>query len=355
LAKAVASGYEVVESINLPHLALDLTRLSVPAAERFQTFEPPNRAYAISAPLHSSLGAEKVVETPFTCSADQCYGPSMIGWNSELAACARGVRVGLIGTGFDEQHPAFAGKMPNVRGFRSDPRPPAASWHGTAILALLGAAPGNSVSGLITDAEFLVADVSFADQHGRPVTDTLNLLKALNWMADARARIVILNIFGPGDELLQLAIGRLTRTGMLFVAPAGDAGPAAPPSYPAAYEEVIAVTAVDRGSHLHPYAARGNHIDLAAPGVGSYRGTSFAVPYVTAALAAIHTSAAQAPLGVSWKGQFLSRLKTRDGDNWPLGRGILVAPNSFAPEVVDPYLPREKGPWVSTVRPVGRN
>ena len=64
---------------------------------------------------------------------------------------------------------------------------------------------------------------------------------------------------------------------------------------------MIAVTAVDRKRKNYPYATRGPHIDLAAPGVGIWvalpggregtlTGTSFAAPYVTAVVAAMYAS-----------------------------------------------------------------
>lgn len=78
-------------------------------------------------------------------------------------------------------------------------------------------------------------------------------------------------------------------------AAAGNQGPGAPPAYPGAYHEVIAVTAVDR--NLRPYllANRGDYVDLAAPGVeiwtpdprggGRYRhGTSLATAFATAVM-----------------------------------------------------------------------
>ncbi|MEL7173696.1 MAG: S8 family serine peptidase, partial [Pseudomonadota bacterium] len=78
------------------------------------------------------------------------------------------------------------------------------------------------------------------------------------------------------------------------VAAAGNGGPRSAPAFPAAYPEVLAVAAVDR--RLRPYRKgnRGSYIDLAAPGVDvlsaggsatrTWSGTSFAVPYVAAAL-----------------------------------------------------------------------
>src|SRR5262249_58302580 len=91
----------------------------------------------------------------------------------------------------------------------------------------------------------------------------------------------------------------MSEGGVVFAAAAGNGGPFALPSSPAAYPEVIAVTAVDRNLVGYRHATRGPHIDLAAPGVdiwtalpdkreGPQTGTSFAVPYVTAAAAAVY-------------------------------------------------------------------
>jgi subtilisin family serine protease len=82
---------------------------------------------------------------------------------------------------------------------------------------------------------------------------------------------------------------------MVIVAAAGNGGPKAAPAYPAAYADVIAVTAVDRSKRAYRRAGRGEHIDLAAPGVQVWTaasisggrpktGTSFAAPFVTAAV-----------------------------------------------------------------------
>jgi subtilisin family serine protease len=96
------------------------------------------------------------------------------------------------------------------------------------------------------------------------------------------------------QEIVRLVIAR----GTLVVAAVGNDGPAAPPLYPAAYPDVIAVTAVDPKHQVLPEAGRGTHVDFAAPGadvpaaragtVDTYlrmRGTSFAAPVVAGLLA----------------------------------------------------------------------
>jgi minor extracellular protease Epr len=80
----------------------------------------------------------------------------------------------------------------------------------------------------------------------------------------------------------------------MVVAAAGNAGPSSPPRYPAAYERVLAVTAVDQDNRVYLRAGRGEHLDYAAPGVNiqvasgstadayhQVSGTSFATPLIT--------------------------------------------------------------------------
>jgi subtilisin family serine protease len=81
---------------------------------------------------------------------------------------------------------------------------------------------------------------------------------------------------------------------------------AAPPLYPAAYPEVIAVTGVDARDRVLPEAGRGPHVAFAAPGadmlvavIGSdefapARGTSYAAPLVAGLLALAASSGADA-------------------------------------------------------------
>ena len=51
----------------------------------------------------------------------------------------------------------------------------------------------------------------------------------------------------------------------MLIAAAGNAGPQSAPLYPAADENVIAVTAVDENDKLLPQANQGAHIALSAP------------------------------------------------------------------------------------------
>ncbi|MEF9603296.1 S8 family serine peptidase, partial [Paracoccus sp. PXZ] len=126
--------------------------------------------------------------------------------------------------------------------------------------------------------------------------DAFALVEALDYLAAQQVRIVNLSLAGPPNQALAGQIRRMDQAGIVLVAAAGNGGPAAKPAFPAAYPQVIAVTAVDRRAQVYRRANRGEHIDLAAPGVDVWTaasirgartktGTSFATPFVTAAAA----------------------------------------------------------------------
>jgi hypothetical protein len=236
------------------------------------------------------------------CDAARCYGPAMIGWRPELAACARNVVVGIIDTGLDRTHSAVSRlnliQHPADAGRRSD------TWHGTGVAALLAGARESRTPGLMPDTAFVVVDAFFAygDQGGgerqaQTITDTDHLLWALETLQQHRAQVVNMSLVGPSDPAVHAMIRKMAHAGTVFVAAAGNGGPAGVAAFPAAYAEVIAVTAVDRNRHSYAEANHGGYIDMAAPGVrvwtalpgerqGFLSGTSFAVPFVTAIVAA---------------------------------------------------------------------
>ncbi|MGQ0673060.1 MAG: S8 family serine peptidase [Hyphomicrobium sp.] len=271
------------------------------------------------------------------CRDDRCFGRAAICWTTDLERRTGGLKIGIIDTPVDLDHPAFAGRRLRVGNFLGSYRRSPQDWHGTAVLALLSGNAENGVPGLAPDAEYFVAETFRTDDRGQATTDTVSILKALEWLESQNVDLVNMSFSGPRDQFVETAIRRLRKRGMTFVAAAGNLGPTAGPSYPAAYADVIAVTAIAKDRANYPMANRGDFVDVSAPGVkiwtalpggleGFRTGTSFASPFVTGLLAAVLTGKARP----STKTEVLRRLETIDlgppGNDPIFGRGLAVAP-----------------------------
>jgi hypothetical protein len=373
LAKARGLGFGVGQSSQLTQLGSRITLLIAPpgtdalSARNLLQSELPADAFGLNytyRPFRSATGdgANHVPHggtmrkaTFGGCNAARCYGPSIIGWEPRLASCARHIRVGVIDTAIEAGHPAFLGRNIHLESFLANGAAPTGDGHGTGVLALLAGNPNSGTPGLIPDAEFFAANVYHADENGQPAADTVSLLRALDWMRARNVHVINMSMSGPHDELLEKSIAAMSAKGMLFVAAAGNEGPTAPPSYPAAYAPVIAVTAVGRDLRSYGLANHGDYIDLAAPGVGIWTalsgqmegfqtGTSFAAPHVTAILAAM-----QGDVRENSKEAFVRSLSFRDlgqaGRDRIYGRGLVLAPSTCGPG-------QSPGGWLTQVNQV---
>lgn len=353
-----ALGFQFASKADLANLGMRVDRLILPKGMDVATARhllkseipaggfSPNHLYRI----YRSAEGDKRSPIPETaapasgvpmksCEGDHCFGRSLIRWNQNLRTCVRKVRVGVIDTSFDLAHPALAGHRFSSGVFLAEGSTADHDWHGTAVLSILAGDSRSSTPGLIPDAEFYLASAFRTDENGDTATDTVNLLNALAWLDALDVRLVNMSFSGPPDELLETALAQMHAKGVVFVAAAGNDGPAAPPSYPAAYPSVIAVTAVSKSLQGYRYANRGSYVDLAAPGVdiwtalpngmqGYKSGTSFAAPFVTSIIAAMQKTE---PLP-SDKSEILKRLAFKDlgkpGRDPIYGEGLPLSPGS---------------------------
>ncbi|MCW8126292.1 S8 family serine peptidase, partial [Microbulbifer halophilus] len=225
-------------------------------------------------------------------NARRRYAHRLIAWPEPLGSCDRDFRIGMLDTAVADRHPALANTALERRNFARGEAAPAV--HGTAVASLLIGEPGSPAPGLLPGSRLFAAEV-FRQRGDIADTTADTLLDALDWLAGRDVQVVNLSLGGERNRVFELALERLLERDIQLVAAAGNGGPDAPPVFPAAQPGVIAVTAVDALERLYPDANRGDYIDLAAPGVdiwaadgearGRYHtGTSFAAPFVTAAL-----------------------------------------------------------------------
>ncbi len=158
--------------------------------------------------------------------------------------------------------------------------------HGTAMASTI--LRGISIT---TDSGSTSAKILPVDVYGtRESTSTYDVARGIAKAVQEGANIINLSLgSNSNSSFLQKMISDLHSKGVLFVGAAGNE-PTTAASYPAAYPEVIAVTAGDRHGNLAEYANRGSFVDIVAPGSNIVRfgdksymgsGTSFAAAYIT--------------------------------------------------------------------------
>ena len=204
------------------------------------------------------------------------------------------VIVAVIDTGILSRHPDLEGQM--VPGFdfvRSpgsaadgdgiDPNPeePAAgsgisgnNFHGTHVAGTIAARGNNGigVAGVAYSARVMPVRALGIDGSGTSydVNQAIRYAAALpndsGTVPEQAADVINLSLGGGGFSAVDQALFRdLSAAGILIVAAAGNDGSSIA-SYPAAYEGVFSVSAVDAQGQITRYSNRGNTIDIAAPG-----------------------------------------------------------------------------------------
>jgi subtilisin family serine protease len=176
-----------------------------------------------------------------------------------------GVKVCVMDTGIQRSHADFV--QNNLSGYSG--REAVTPWnndsngHGTHVAGTIAAADNNrGVVGVAPDAEIFTVRVFGSD--GRFFGS--DIVAAAEACRDAGAKIISMSLGGPGYDQDEHDIFQdLYSQGILAVAASGNSG-RTDYSYPASYDMVISVAAVDSNSNLASFSTRNNKVDIAAPG-----------------------------------------------------------------------------------------
>ncbi len=225
-------------------------------------------------------------------SAPRLYAPGLIG-DAAPGVCRIGgnFRVGIIDGPVDPDHPALAGANISTQSvLNADERAPTGT-HGTAVAALVvGENSDAGLSGFAPGADLLAVS-AFTQSGGNPGADIERIAAAIDYLLARDVRLINMSFAGPENPVLEIVLDEAASAGAVMIAAAGNNGMAYA-AYPAAHQDVIAVTAVDAAMRRYRDANFGRHIEFAAPGVDIYvasnrgggyaSGTSYAAPIVTA-------------------------------------------------------------------------
>jgi len=202
-----------------------------------------------------------------------------------------GVRVALVDTGVDFEHPDLTGQVvarrnfvdANEQAFRTD-------RHGTAVAGVVAAIADNHIGivGIAPAARLLALKACWQSRSGDgPATcNSFTLAQALQSAIDLNANVVNLSLAGPSDPLLARLVQRGMQRGMIFVGAEPPAG--SPVGFPTDVEGVVAVAAAeDAAGEGRRLLAPGHEVLTLVPN-GHWdfaSGSSIAAAEVTATIA----------------------------------------------------------------------
>ena len=215
---------------------------------------------------------------------------------------ADAIRVGIIDTGISNNHPDL---LANVKGGVNTINP-TKSWnddngHGSHVAGIV-AASNNTIGVVGAGPGIDLYAIKVLNRNGSGFLS--DIIEGIQWAAANNMQVVNMSL-GTGSDVQSFrdAVIAAKSAGLVVVAAAGNSGGAV--IFPAAYPEVIAVSATDSSDAIAGFSSRGQEIDLAAPGVSVYStykgtgyatlsGTSMAAPHVSGVAALVLS----APVGV---------------------------------------------------------
>lgn len=224
------------------------------------------------------------------------YISTPLSW--ETGYTGKGVKIGVIDSGI-AQHPdlKIAGGVSVVdytSSYNDD------SGHGTHVAGIIGAVDNTiGIKGIASGAQLYAIKVF----DGNDQAYLSDVIKGIDWAITKDLDILNLSLGTKKDSpAFREIIRKAYAQDIVIVAAAGNNGlidlTGDTVEYPARYDEVIAVAAVDQYSYRARFSAAGPAVDIAAPGVGIYSthlkssylrmsGTSMATPYVVGQAALI--------------------------------------------------------------------
>lgn len=160
--------------------------------------------------------------------------------------------------------------------------------HGTMVTSVLAAKTNNSfgIAGLIPNARFLAVKVMSSTGTGT----YSDMIKGIEYASSQGAKVINMSIGGrSASSALKLAVDTAVANGITIVSATGNEGTTTL-NYPAAYDNVIGVGAVDTQNNKMSYSNTGSGLTVMAGGtarvatstdyITNASGTSFASPYV---------------------------------------------------------------------------
>lgn len=208
--------------------------------------------------------------------------------------------IAIIDSGVDLTHPDLINKLiPGYNFLSENTDTHDVLGHGTAVAGVAAALSNNleGVSGVAWENPIMPLVVLNSSNYAT----YYNIARAITYAVDRGVRVINISIGGSSySSTLQNAVNYAWNKGAVIFASAMNNG-TSNPYYPAACQNVLAISATTSGDERAGWSNYGNWIDLSAPGeyilttsngggYGSRSGTSFASPLVAGVAALIFSA-----------------------------------------------------------------
>jgi subtilisin len=164
--------------------------------------------------------------------------------NLQRITTGRGVRIALIDTGVDQDHPDLHGQFKYSENLAPEPaNHNLAEVHGTAVAGILSARPDNGIgiAGIAPDADVFALRACWPNKPGSLAAhcNSFTLALALDQAIHLDSHIINLSLSGPEDPLLQQLIEKALANGVIVISAVPGKGQTG--GFPANMPGVIAV------------------------------------------------------------------------------------------------------------------
>jgi thermitase len=204
------------------------------------------------------------------------------------------VKVAVLDTGVLATHPDISGQVLPGRDFvNNDNDATDDNGHGTAVAGVSSALTGNGTGMASVAPATRVLPVKVLGASGSGSYSGIS--NGIIWAADNGASVINLSLGGgTSSATLQSAVNYAWGKGVVLVAAAGNSGSSSK-SYPAACDNVVAVSATNSSDGRPSWSNYGDWVHVSAPGAGivtlalsgyaSTNGTSFSSPVASGVVA----------------------------------------------------------------------
>lgn len=214
--------------------------------------------------------------------------------------------IAIVDSGIDRHHPDLKERIAGSYNVFNPSYPNGALYdpfgHGTHCAGIAAALVNNAIGVAGVAPQVQLVGVKVLDEEGAGTN--AGVAEGIMWATDSHVTIMNLSLGSLKSSIaIRDAVLRAIRENVLVVAAMGNEG-TEDPSYPAAYEDVMAIGSTNSQDEKSNFSQFGKHISVAAPGsqilstlptygngfegknYGKVSGTSMAAPYV-AGLAAL--------------------------------------------------------------------